>query len=123
MKRRPPISTRTDTPFPYTTLFRSPPSAASAAVGRHSIPEVRRRRLGCQHRDRLGERHDALAVLAEGADRDSALLRLALADDEQVRNLGDAVLAHLIVDLPLSPVALEPDARRLKLRTPDALRV
>src|SRR3546814_20889008 len=24
MKRRPPRSTRTDTPFPYTTLFRSP---------------------------------------------------------------------------------------------------
>src|SRR3546814_20089503 len=25
MGRRPPSSTRTDTPFPYTTLFRSPP--------------------------------------------------------------------------------------------------
>src|SRR3546814_17738474 len=83
------------------------PGAASAAVGRHSIAEVRRRRLGCQHRDRLGERHDALVVLAEGADRDSALLRLALADDEQVRNLGEAVLAHLIVDLLVAQVALE----------------
>src|SRR3546814_9863278 len=39
--RRPPISTRTDTLFPYTTLFRSqheavvdPPSDAEAAVGK-----------------------------------------------------------------------------------------
>src|SRR3546814_3937001 len=30
MIRRPPISTRTDTLFPYTTLFRSEPSAARA---------------------------------------------------------------------------------------------
>src|SRR3546814_16933232 len=32
MKRRPPISTRTDTLFPYTTLFRSH-SAANAGAG------------------------------------------------------------------------------------------
>src|SRR3546814_9288741 len=30
MRRRPPRSTRTDTLFPYTTLFRSSPSAGSA---------------------------------------------------------------------------------------------
>src|SRR3546814_4666903 len=30
MKRRPPRSTRTDTLFPYTTLFRSPGSAGAA---------------------------------------------------------------------------------------------
>src|SRR3546814_21017700 len=33
MIRRPPRSTRTDTLFPYTTLFRSMGSAASAAYG------------------------------------------------------------------------------------------
>src|SRR3546814_5958272 len=63
-------ASRSNTPSraaPRRAAGRAPPSAASAAVGRHSIPEVRRRRLGCQHRDRLGERHDALAVLAEGA--------------------------------------------------------
>src|SRR3546814_12411234 len=32
MKRRQPRSTRTDTPFPYTTLFRSPPSARNPAT-------------------------------------------------------------------------------------------
>src|SRR3546814_12731443 len=31
MIRRPPRSTRTDTLFPYTTLFRSPPAGARAA--------------------------------------------------------------------------------------------
>src|SRR3546814_10785833 len=37
MRRRPPISTRTDTLFPYTTLFRSPCPASR----RHALP-VRR---------------------------------------------------------------------------------
>src|SRR3546814_5221204 len=36
MIRRPPRSTRTDTPFPYTTLFRSdPPAAGPAEVSAH----------------------------------------------------------------------------------------
>src|SRR3546814_6610779 len=34
MTRRPPISTRTDTPFPYTTLFRSCRTAHPAATDR-----------------------------------------------------------------------------------------
>src|SRR3546814_2773672 len=33
MRRRPPRSTRTDTPFPYTTLFRSPRSHPRRALG------------------------------------------------------------------------------------------
>src|SRR3546814_18722826 len=39
MIRRPPRSTRTDTLFPYTTLFRSPDQAASLnfAVGRYGV--------------------------------------------------------------------------------------
>src|SRR3546814_5682731 len=32
MIRRPPVSTRTDTLFPYTTLFRSPPVRPTAAA-------------------------------------------------------------------------------------------
>src|SRR3546814_8287724 len=46
MIRRPPKSTRTDTPFPYTTLFRSqPPDHAPAArvspvQSRAHVPEV-----------------------------------------------------------------------------------
>src|SRR3546814_18384057 len=41
MRRRPPRSTRTDTLFPYTTLFRSPPSEATRRAN-----EVTLRALG-----------------------------------------------------------------------------
>src|SRR3546814_19638946 len=45
MIRRPPRSTRTDTLFPYTTLFRSDcrPRRARARAGFHPCPEQRRR--------------------------------------------------------------------------------
>src|SRR3546814_7195280 len=36
MLRRPPRSTRTDTPFPYTTLFRSPAPVAALPMARSS---------------------------------------------------------------------------------------
>src|SRR3546814_9511412 len=42
MIRRPPRSTRTDTLFPYTTLFRSPSSRGWAAGGRRSRAAERR---------------------------------------------------------------------------------
>src|SRR3546814_11709906 len=35
MRRRPPISTRTDTLFPYTTLFRSPTKGVDELVARN----------------------------------------------------------------------------------------
>src|SRR3546814_19683627 len=37
MSRRPPISTRTDTLFPYTTLFRSSPAVYQAAACRAAL--------------------------------------------------------------------------------------
>src|SRR3546814_2836259 len=37
MIRRPPRSTRTDTLFPYTTLFRSDPFPGNASRGRHQL--------------------------------------------------------------------------------------
>src|SRR3546814_16094180 len=49
MIRRPPRSTRTDTLFPYTTLFRSPVAAAGGAAGRHGL---RRGRAGLAHAGR-----------------------------------------------------------------------
>src|SRR3546814_4459048 len=50
-KRRPPRATRTDTRFPYTTLFRSPPAAADSArpaarAGRGRARPVRYRSSG-----------------------------------------------------------------------------
>src|SRR3546814_16112978 len=47
---RPPISTRTDTLFPYTTLFRSTLAAQIAANGIGKAPE--RRLRGCVCRER-----------------------------------------------------------------------
>src|SRR3546814_20474580 len=58
MIRRPPRSTRTDTLFPYTTLFRSP--AAGRAVGEHAALALSLALSGHSrvlvHRHFLGER-------------------------------------------------------------------
>src|SRR3546814_7361669 len=64
MTRRPPISTRTDTLFPYTTLFRS-------------IEPDRRRRLGDADRFREG----AEAVRPQGARTHSSHERLQRRSD------------------------------------------
>src|SRR3546814_9212229 len=45
MIRRPPRSTRTDTLFPYTTLFRSPLSHVAPGLSAHTIPAMSR----CAH--------------------------------------------------------------------------
>src|SRR3546814_2066710 len=58
MIRRPPRSTRTDTLFPYTTLFRSP-----AEVRRGGVPHRARRPLGHPHR------RGAAHLAAPGRDR------------------------------------------------------
>src|SRR3546814_19606984 len=53
MIRRPPRFTRTDTRFPYTTLFRPRPAADAAAffdrVGKRMADEWRVRRAGALH--------------------------------------------------------------------------
>src|SRR3546814_6645458 len=69
MLRRPPRSTRTDTLFPYTTLFRSHPAAPAAA----------RRRLRHHHR------HLELAVRGR-------LCPDRLGGDHRIRRLRDRVL-------------------------------
>src|SRR3546814_4974058 len=59
MIRRPPRSTRTDTLFPYTTLFRSTgswPVRATTRSGRSSRPAVRARPR-CRGRWRRSEEH------------------------------------------------------------------
>src|SRR3546814_21099104 len=59
MIRRPPRSTRTDTLFPYTTLFRSPDRAAP------EMPHIGIERLGARHRqhDRSEEHTSELQSL------------------------------------------------------------
>src|SRR3546814_4070325 len=51
MKRPPPRSKRTDTLFPYTTLFRShqPPPSPARAAARTAPPPPRRHRSGSAH--------------------------------------------------------------------------
>src|SRR3546814_3753551 len=65
MIRRPPRSTRTDTLFPYTTLFRS--SCAGAACWRPATPAGRCARTW---RDRPGERPAHADARTVRADRD-----------------------------------------------------
>src|SRR3546814_10270833 len=68
MIRRPPRSTRTDTLFPYTTLFRSACRTVRCRVGQHH------RRLEARHQalvgvgGRVGERVDRARVLEDAAD-------------------------------------------------------
>src|SRR3546814_10702066 len=55
MIRRPPRSTRTDTLFPYTTLFRSPPVRLA---DQHLLRSVRPRSHGLHRRECRGEISD-----------------------------------------------------------------
>src|SRR3546814_14815971 len=62
MIRRPPISTRTDTLFPYTTLFRSVGAGGELAFHFHAPPAVAP----------LGHRRHVTAVALEGRLDDDA---------------------------------------------------
>ena len=53
---------------------------------------------------------------AEPAQRDRAFFGLALADDQQQRDLGEAVLAHLVVDLLVAKVGFNANPGRGELR-------
>src|SRR3546814_2463846 len=67
MIRRPPRSTRTDTLFPYTTLFRSQPDV-QAHAGDHAVLQGRPVRQGARaHRGLRAVRHQA--IHARGAPR------------------------------------------------------
>ena len=66
-----------------------------------------------QHRNRLFERHDALAVGAKASDRDFAFLGFTHTDHQQMRHLSDAMLAHLVVDFLVPRVGVDANARRL----------
>src|SRR3546814_2671980 len=57
MIRRPPRSTRTDTLFPYTTLFRS--AAGAAQCGARSLGTERHRAEGPDRRSRQAAQHRA----------------------------------------------------------------
>src|SRR3546814_16493323 len=67
MIRRPPRSTRTDTLFPYTTLFRSRQIPAAADVGEQPDPGLGHREAGVLGRDAIFRRLRNADPTAHGA--------------------------------------------------------
>src|SRR3546814_16971603 len=79
MNRRPPRSTRTDTPFPYTTLFRSPCFSATRkphaqafhrsldSLWRLPLPEGDARHLARPHVEREARRQRSLPLARRGS--------------------------------------------------------
>src|SRR3546814_3027979 len=120
MIRRPPISTRTDTRLPYTTLFRSAgavvPGADGEAVGQAvglvddavvgAVEEVLQRAahvaevLGGAENDPVGGQHVVRPGLegGEGAGLDTRDLRRARALDHRVAQPGRVLRRHVSDD-------------------------
>src|SRR3546814_18175696 len=91
MIRRPPRSTRTDTLFPYTTLFRSAPAAGLEA--RHRAPGVRGEHavaVAAAARARM----DGVAARAAGAGRMAVDAHPALRPAAAVAGAGAARAAR-----------------------------
>src|SRR3546814_9646266 len=80
MRRRPPRSTRTDTLFPYTTLFRSKlcPARPHLAQGRHDRIAHRCRVL---HVDLLQVAEDGVVELVEHQRNVAALLEIERSEE------------------------------------------
>src|SRR3546814_19957556 len=70
MIRRPPRSTRTDTLFPYTTLFRSHHASAAQRRRRRRAPAARSALLvAVEARQKQGEERGRLHIALRGGDR------------------------------------------------------
>src|SRR3546814_10778543 len=74
MIRRPPRSTRTDTLFPYTTLFRSRQIEARAVAGEHDVFRAHRdvEAILVTERERVAVNGDDAIGLADVDDREFA---------------------------------------------------
>src|SRR3546814_15821683 len=98
MKRRPPSSTRTDTLFPYTTLFRSPLVGVAEAVQEMHLLEGLRAVVPMRLVDRLGVRQ---AGSLEGGVDDlpgghlEARMRRAEPPGEAAKDLLEIGRAHV----------------------------
>src|SRR3546814_4793786 len=96
MIRRPPRSTRTDTLFPYTTLFRSPSSIQTQAS-----------RLGLPRRSEESDRHRRRWTRRDREDLDDIVRTMTLPSGkipieqvaERVGRSVDAVASRLLADL------------------------
>src|SRR3546814_12611551 len=126
MIRRPPTSTRTDTPFPYTTLFRS---------GEHHLAAQppRRRQLHCRrvarHHDRrpdpqpLRRPGDPLRMIAARYADDALIRLLGRKVGQPVPRTADLESANGLQTLGLAPdrsaVDFEWQQRRLRKQCSD----
>src|SRR3546814_6366270 len=89
MIRRPPRSTRTDTLFPYTTLFRSPArsSRCRAHLGRNSARRDRRSRRLPERQGKAGAPHCARARTGELTMKSYLRAALPLRSEEHTSEL------------------------------------
>src|SRR3546814_18139365 len=109
MIRRPPRSTRTDTLFPYTTLFRS--QAGADRGGERFLDQLHRERAGIgrgvadrapfDHRRIGGHAEDDIAAPAQPA--------------RPAERLVDELLEHLFGDLDIDDDAVAHRAQRLDI--------
>src|SRR3546814_7737404 len=93
MIRRPPRSTRTDTLFPYTTLFRSPSRGRKGRNSRLQPLRMPGDMLGHEGRDEI------IAVVISGLHPDLRLLPVAIARFDQ--QFGIELFGQEIVSLAL----------------------
>src|SRR3546814_7711403 len=89
MIRRPPISTRTDTLFPYTTLFRSPQVKAFQLAGRAETGKLHAERLPA--RQRL---HDRAVVAARHEQADILIGQHLLVGNAVADDIGEPLLRY-----------------------------
>src|SRR3546814_9141140 len=129
MIRRPPRSTRTDTLFPYTTLFRSglvgeageawPDHLAEAEGGGHQrdrAPRVAARQRARMHQPHRGDAHDGATEQGGGAEhRGGATAEHREGDANALHQAGQRKAAT-VADMPRHPA---PDGDRGNAGEPD----
>src|SRR3546814_8736029 len=99
MIRRPPRATRTDTLFPYTTLFRSGAEIAVAGVVRHDEKDVGRL-LGLSRSGR-GGRQEACRSDRSAEAAAQRVPRMMVDQDRKSTRLNSITNAHLVCRLML----------------------
>src|SRR3546814_14898755 len=107
MLRRPPRSTRTDTLFPYTTLFRSHVLFRIEAVGRLAADHVDAALVELEPH---GARHLFLTVidrglehLAFGREPEAVIDQFGIADRQFVLEVGGAAIERQFLDAAMRP--------------------